>query len=565
MGSWGSRLRSATAALLACSACVGYLEEPERRGDPSLTEQPPTPPSPPLVPEQRRDACKGGAPELAPPRLWRLSDSQYTNAVEDLLPGVRATAVHTPGSSEYAFVNESELLPVSGSLAYQYQAAATAVARQVGSRLTDFLNCGPEPIEEECARSFIDRFASRAFRRPLGDLERTDLMALYRLGRAESFAVGIETVIEAVLQAPDFLYRTEFGGPASTGADRIELTPYELAAELSFLLLDSIPDESLWHSAENGSISDPAVLASEIERLLGLPRVRANLDRIFVAWLGVRRVLQAERDPAIFPDWNADLRQSVLRETELFIDDVLWTSGGGLKELLGSRRAFVDGRVAALYGVDGLNGDEFLPVLLPEQQRAGILTRASVLATLGRPRTTDIVHRGLFVRRLLLCLSDVPPPPPEVVGRVQAETAGMSERQSADYRANDSVCGGCHAGIDPLGIPFEIYDGTGRFRSEDDGQPVRAEADIAFASDASGHVADAVQLSERLAQSQRVSECVAGQMVSYALGRAVTRQDACTLQQVHDQWRVSGQKLVDLFRVIPMSDAFRFRKPGASQ
>jgi hypothetical protein len=299
-----------------------------------------------------------------------------------------------------------------------------------------------------------------------------------------------------------------------------------------------------------------------VERLLGLPRVRANLNRIFVAWLGVRRVLSAERDQAKFPDWDLDLRQRVLHETELFIDDVLWSSGGGLTDFLGSRRAFVDDRVGALYGIGG-GGVNFVPVLLPERERAGILTRASVLAALARPQTTDIVHRGLFVRRVLLCLSDLPPPPPEVVGRVQMETASLTERQTADYRARDPVCSSCHAGIDPLGIPFEIYDGTGRFRSEVDGEPVRAEAAIGFAGDASGSVADAVQLSERLGQSQLVSQCVTKQFTSYALGRALGRGDACALQRIHESWQASGGKLVDLFRVIPKSDAFRLRAPGA--
>jgi hypothetical protein len=483
-----------------------------------------------------------------------------------LLPGVSATPIHTPGSSDYEFVNESELLRVSRPLVFQYQAAASAAARQAGARLSEFLPCDPEPDEEGCALSFIEAFASRAFRRRLAEVERTELVALYRLGRIESFRVGIETVIEAVLQAPDFLYRTQFGDPASVGdGARIELTPFELAAELSFLLLDSIPDESLWLAAEDGTLGDPEVLASEVERLLGLPRVKANLNRIFVAWLGARRVLNADRDPGMFPGWDLDLRQRVLHETELFIDDVLWTSGGSLKDLLGSRRAFVDDRVAALYGLGDSGGADFAPVLLPERQRAGILTRASVLATLGRPLTTDIVHRGLFVRRLLLCLPDVPPPPPDVVGRVQAETASLSERQTADYRALDPVCRGCHAGIDPLGIPFEIYDATGRFRSEADGEGVRAAAAIGFAGDANGVVADAVQLSERLAQSQRVSECVTKQIASYALGRPLAGRDACALQQIHEKWRASGEKLVDLFRAIPQSDAFRFRATGEAR
>ncbi|MGH8309783.1 MAG: DUF1592 domain-containing protein, partial [Steroidobacteraceae bacterium] len=361
------------------------------------------------------------------------------------------------------------------------------------------------------------------------------------------------------LQAPDFLYRTEFGS-AAAGADRIELSPYELASAVSFFLLDSIPDESLWRVANDGSINDARVLSAEVDRLLTLPRVRVNLNRIFLAWLGAGRVITA--DKPVDPTWDVDLRWRVLRETALFIDDVLFAPGGDLNALLTSRRAFVDGRVAELYGVPGVIGADPVPVLLPEAQRAGILTRASLLGALGRPLTTDIVHRGLFVRRVLLCLPDVAPPPAEIVRRIQNETMALPERRTADFRADDPVCSGCHSRIDPFGIPFEIYDTSGRFRTEADGEPVRAAAAIEFSGDADGLVDGAVELSERLAQTPRVSECVTSQLVSYALGRTLSAQDDCTVQRVNDQSQASEQKLLEIFRAIPLTDGFRFRARG---
>src|SRR5262249_33289911 len=153
-----------------------------------------------------------------------------------------------------------------------------------------------------CAQQFIRKFAARAFRRPLVQTDVDDLLAVFHAGRAETFSAGISLVIEAVLQSPSFLYRSEIG--ASKAGQR-PLTSYELASAISFLLLDSIPDDPLWQAAQNGTLDDPAVVAAQVDRLMALPRVHENLSRAMLAWLQTSAVLTSEKDAAKFAGFDA--------------------------------------------------------------------------------------------------------------------------------------------------------------------------------------------------------------------------------------------------------------------
>ena len=533
---------------VALTACAGVIEEPAN-GDSA---------DPADVPVE---TCVDGV-ELAPPaRLWVLTDSQHTNAIRDLLgPDVEVPEVRTPGVTSTQFVHEAGLHRVSAPLLSQYQAAAEAVAVWSLDRVDAIAPCDAGS-EVACGERFVADFAARAFRRPLGADERAELLAIYDLGATEGHAVGVALVIEAVLQAPDFLYRTELGEPSVSG-EIVELTPYELASSLSFLLLDSIPDAPLWQAARDGSLSEPGALAEHATRLLELPRARAHVEDALVTWIGVERVMTLEKDPAMFPMLDDALRASMIDETRRFIRDVLWERDGSLAELLSSSRTYVDGPLAELYGVDAPAGGAGFIELDPTE-RAGLLTQASVLATLSGPTKTSIVHRGLFVNRLLLCLPEIAPPPPDLIDGVAAETDGLSERELADYRASNTTCAGCHAMIDPPGIALEHYDPIGRWRTDADGAPVDATARVAIGGTPAREITGAVELARALAESDEVTACVAEQIVQYAFGRALGREAMCSRADVIERFEASDRDVVEIFRAIPATTAFRTRRREA--
>ena len=494
-------------------------------------------------------AC--GHDSVAPARIWRLSDSQHANAIRDLLGLQAVTEVKTPGTAEDSFVNESELLTVTGPMASQYEAAASDAAASALESIGSLVPCDPASGDEACAREFIDAFVPRAYRRPIDDEEREAFVSLYHHGAEEDFATGIGTVIEATLQAPSFLYRTEIGADDAVGPT-VMLDAYELASAIGFLLLDSVPDDELWARAEDGTITDPEVLEAEVERLLATPRVQDNLVRIFAVWLGTPKAAGMSKAAEMFPEFELALAEDMAREAEEFLRHLLPTAT--VADLLTSRTTFVNERLASVYGIDAVTGEGFVQVELPAQERSGILTQPAMMSILAAPEETSVVHRGLLVQKLLLCTEL--PAPPAGVDLDDPDFEGMSQRELAELRASEEACRACHSVIDPLGLTFEHYDAIGRYRTDIDGAPVDASAEVAGI----GAVNDAVELMNVLVDDPRVSACVSRNLVTYALGRRLGATDACELENIQAQVDAADGSLIEPIRAVALSEALRLRK-----
>jgi hypothetical protein len=413
-------------------------------------------------------------------------------------------------------------------------------------------------VDAACAQSFIERLASRAYRRPLDQTDRAALAKLYAVGAQTSTADGVRLVIEGVLQSPSFLYRTELGSNAAPGKP-VVLTPYELASALSFFLLNSIPDEALWAAAQNGSLGTDAGFTRELTRLMGDPRVRANLGKVFLKWMGLGGGVSTELPSDQYPEYDDNLKASLAEEATRFFDDLL-ANGGSISDLLTSKKTFVDQRLAALYGVAYPGGTGFVPVTLPADQRSGILTQAGRIVTKSYGQV--VVHRGKSIKVGLLC-GVIPAPPPGINTMIPPSEANLSNRQLAMMRMADSVCGPCHSQMDPLGLAFENYDALGRYSAKDaQGNPVDASATIA-GTDVDGTVKNAVDLGQRLVGSADMRVCLETNMQAYALGRDVpSTADQCEQQNIDQQVKASGGKLLDMMRAIAAAPGFRTRVGG---
>ena len=489
------------------------------------------------------------------PRIWRLSDEQYANVVKDLLPGAAPPAVTTPGRAAGEFVNMAERLPVTGAFASSLRTSVKAVAGAAVADLPTLLACQAGATEAACAEAFIDRFAPRAFRRPLGAIERQGLVALYGSGAATSQVDGIRLVLEAVLQSPSFLYRTELGTSRTPGT-ATPLTPYELATALSFLVIDSIPDAPLWAAAQDGSLAQKAVLTQHTQRLLATPRAHENVARIFLKWLGLGAGVVTELNTTAFPEYDEQLRTSMLEESTRFLRSLL-DQGGTLNDLVTSRKTFVDSRLAALYGVPYTGSGDFVEATLPEE-RAGILTQAGVLVSKSRGHA--IVIRGKFVRRDLFC-QNVPSPPPSI--NIQMFSGGnLTEREQATARTSDPVCGACHKMMDPIGISFQKFDAMARYKPQNpDGSAVDSAGSLDD-TDVDGAIDSPAQLAVKLGQSNEARLCLSKEMVTYALGRELGTADECEQQRVAAEVQAAGGHLTDLIAAIAAGPTFGVRTGG---
>ena len=499
--------------------------------------------------------CRQDA-SLAPARVWRITDEQYVNAVRQVF-GVTMPSEITQASVDSAdFTNFSELTIANANTVAAYETAARLAAQQaVTSHLGTFLPCGSAPTDA-CVNTFIRNRIARAFARPLTDAEAQTLMGVYKAGAVDSPAVGARLVIEAALQAPSFIYRTELGPPRAGGpVGKVPLTPHEISSALSFALLDSVPDDSLWQHAEDGSIATANGLAAEVDRLLSLPDVQANLSAKAGYWLGVEKLRRTEKDLSVFPEFTTDLKNSLYLSAQMFVQDIM--AHGKVTDLLSSKRVYANAAMAKVYGIQGVTGNQLVPVDLQATERSsGILSQPAVLAAFTRPTRGDPVHRGLFIYYAMVCGGDIPPPPPGALDKAATFPKDSTERQLAGYRAADSVCKSCHGRFDPLGLSTERYDPLGRYAETNAMGPVDSSSTIAgLGADLDGPIGGLPDLVGRLQTGRRVSDCASTNLAVFVLGRDVKTDDSCALQDVKDQFAKTGA-FADFFRALMTSPAF---------
>jgi hypothetical protein len=515
---------------------------------------------PPVVNPATGKPCE--TTSFTPARVWRLSDEQYSNAVNDLL-GIRPPDLSTTGRDKSQFVDFAERFHIDAALTADLRTSVETVARQAVADLPKLTGCPTSQSADACADAFIDRFAGRAFRRPLQGTEKQELKAAYAAGAVDGPAEGIRQVLAAVLQAPSFLYRTELGRQErADSSGRIELAPHELASSLSFLLLHSIPDMELQAAANatgDQSILNSDVFRRQVERLLALPRVQDNLTRVMLKWVGLGDGINVDMDQAT-AELTPELKAGLEEEVRLFFRSLL-TKGGTLADVLTSNKGFVDGRLAALYGVQAPAGTGFAEVTFPASERSGILTQAAILArySVHRPE----IFRGKYIRDELLC-GEIPSPPNDpAIDMENAASANLSEREQAERRLAHPTCGGCHRFMDPIGFGLSKYDALARYRPTAGGKAVDDSGEIIEGGDADGKFANGAELARRLAGSKKVRSCITEKVFQYALGRLYEPQiDSCELSRIDAHLEQNGNRLSQLVAGVIYSSAFRYRTGG---
>ena len=127
--------------------------------------------------------------------------------------------------------------------------------------------------------------------------------------RTKNFNSGASMVLEAMLQSPHFLFRIE-------RADDEHATQYAIASRLAYFLWDTMPDDELLHSAENGKLATAEqVEAAGADCMLNDARARSALDEFLAQWMRFDRVLEATRDRRQFREFNADVAAAMVEET----------------------------------------------------------------------------------------------------------------------------------------------------------------------------------------------------------------------------------------------------------
>jgi hypothetical protein len=481
--------------------------------------------------------------------LRRLTHSQYNNTVRDLLGDqTRPADQFSPEDFLHGFKNQSAAQDISPILAEAYNLAAEKLARNAfagGEDQNHLIPCQPRSAADTgCAEAFVRGFGTKAFRRPVTDIEakRYSSLLLKEAARSGQFLRGAQLVVEAMLQSPKFLFRLESPG-------------YKAAANLSYFLWDTMPDAELFRAAASGDLASEAGVRRQAVRMLRDPRAHEALDEFTSQWFRFDQVLNTVKDRNLYPQFNLQLAANMTEETRRLVSGLVW-GDKNFMDLFRAGYAFVNSDLASLYGLPA-PPNEFDKVMFPaDSQRSGVLGQAAFLAMTSKPGETSPTVRGLFVRDQFLC-QQVPDPPPGINSTLPPVTIDkpQTNRQRLQEHVTNSTCAGCHSLMDPIGFGFEKFDAIGQLHEKQTvlvmpahgdrkSRLVRLSLDIDPSASVSGipnsNFSSPKELGRILADSPICQECMVKQLFRYTFGRRETSADNPLIRKGLNAFRDSG-------------------------
>jgi hypothetical protein len=568
-----SRVFAAVALLLlGCTGAVGGMGstpgsepggQPPGRG-PGMSLPPPAP----VNPAETTNLAGQQA-------LRRLTLLEYSNTIRDLLgekmPPTRAAGFSVDIASAAGFVTGAKI--TSSVDAKQFVDASDRLATAAAARLADLLpaGCAPAPAaaaaEDDCARKFIKQFGLRAYRRPVTQQEETELFDFYRALRgpeiAASFPDAIKELIAGFIQAPAFLYRWELAEAPIKDGPLYRLNSWEIASRLSYFLWATMPDGALFTAAENGELQNLDRIAQEARRMLQDPKAKDGVRDFHLQWLDVEGLTDMQKDP-VFASYSPEAAQAMLDETAALASSVLLgpKANGKLTDLFSSPASFIDGRLAKIYGAGTVTGDGLQPAMLNPDQRAGILTHGSFLASHADADASHPVKRGVDVIRNVLCL-DLPDPSGLEIPDLPEPKPGQTTRERYAVHAQ-GFCASCHDRIDGVGFAFENYDAIGGFRVTEQGKPVDSSGKVSLPS---GEITfgKGIDFIKALASTPELRECVTRQWLRYLLRRPEVPEEAGSIKSLADAFQASDWDVRELLVAVTRTRAFTHRKPGEGE
>ncbi|HLG56417.1 MAG TPA: DUF1592 domain-containing protein [Vicinamibacterales bacterium] len=411
-----------------------------------------------------------------------------------------------------------------------------------------------------CATKILSTIARRAYRRQVTSDDVETLLGFYQRARSEgSFDAGIRAALERLLVSPDFLFRIEADPAGVAPGAAYRLSDVELASRLSFFLWSSIPDDELLDLATRGQLRDAGVLDRQVRRMLADPRARAALvDNFFGQWLQTRNVWLLTPDANTkFPWFDDNLRTAFVRETELFLDDQL-KADRGIAELLTADSTFLNEQLARHYGISGVHGSHFRRVTLADENRWGLLGKASVLAVTSYPTRTSPTIRGKWLLENILAVP-VPPPPPNANTNLDESKAGKaaSVREMLEQHRANPVCASCHARMDPIGFSLENFDAVGQWRTTDGEAAIDATGVLLDGTRVDGPAALRRAL---LAQKEQFVRTVTGKLLTYAIGRQMESFDAPAIRSIVRTAAADDYRWSSAILAIVKSTPFQMRR-----
>lgn len=458
----------------------------------------------------------------------------------------------------------------------------------------------------EYATEVLDRFASKAFRRPVSEATLSRLVELaeetYSLD-GKTFEQGIAQAIVAILASPKFLFHLEVAQPIDEEGIIARIDEHSLAARLSFAIWRSIPDAELTALAAEGMLRSN--FAAQVNRMIADPKSESFVEGFSQQWLGTNAITdiainsaaimaleavesdeQAAADPppslargrGFGPggrgafgfrrgrrefdgkELTPDVRTAMKKEVEATFAFVMRENRSVL-EFLDSDYVFVNSDLAKLYELPDVEGSQIRKVDLPEDcPRGGVLTMGSVLTVTSNPTRTSPVKRGKWILENILGAPSAPAPPniPALEETIaEAGDRKLTQREAIEIHRADPLCASCHARMDPLGLALENFNGFGRYRTHENQQPIEPTGELS-----TGEKFDGIRDLKQALIAQHKMEfyrTLAEKLLTYMLGRGMEYYDILTIDSIAQRLDESDGRFSELLMGVLESSPFHHR------
>ena len=500
--------------------------------------------------------------------MRRLTQEEYRNSIADIF----GKEIEVRGAFEPTIriaglqATSTAVLSVTPVGFESFTNMADSIAVQVTSeKYRAKLPCTPKSAkapDDACTGQVLSHYGRLLFRRPLTSDELKSAVKLSN-GLAKSsndFYAGLRYGLASLIQAPDFIFRMETAAPA--GDKQYALEPYSRATRLSYLMWNSSPDEELLKAAEAGDLNTAAGLDKQVNRLMASPRLETGMRAFFNDMLELDTFDTVSKDSILYPKWSSNIAASAKEETLRTAIDLALRSNGDMRDLMTTRKTFLNRALAADYQLPfGFKGDWMPYEFSADSGRSGVLTQVSMLAMFSHPGRSSPTKRGVALMDIFLC-EPTPAPPANVDFSVVNDVSGALKtvRERLTAHATNSTCASCHNHSDPIGLSLEHFDTIGGHRTMENGKAIDVSASIQ-----NKPFVGAEGLGKFLHDNPKYTSCIARKAYAYSRGENSEDVPASAFKAANKAFSDSGFRMRALLKaMVEDKDYFNAPPPETS-
>jgi hypothetical protein len=493
---------------------------------------------------------------------------QYDTVVNDLL-GVTALTANSnqPPSALLADDSSGPLTDIAWN---GYLNAAQDIAVQVmatAANKAKYITCDPTAAGTAgttCLQNTITTFGRKIFRRPVTSAEVTSLMRLTSLTQTHTGNDTAESILYAFLASPSFIALPELGTTKDTATGALQLTSNEVATRLSFLIWNSVPDDTLNTEADNNRLTTAAQIRAQALRMLQSPKASAVASTFHRAYAQIMNGSHwTNNNVHSIGNYTSATYNDAMAELDAFFADVV-VSGGTFNDLFNSPNGFVTKNTAPIYGVTS-TATTPTKMALDATKRPGFLSRVGFLSTFAHDTTSSPILRGAFITQVALAIP-VGAPDPKFLNMTPPVANYTTQRQAIDALTMGAPCNSCHTTmVNPPGYVMERFSAVGAWQDTDPlGGAINSTADVILSTVpmVTKTLSSPAELMAEIGKAPNAQRNYAEKFVSFATGRSPNQNDTCTVDTLSTNMATPTYTVASMMADYTQADSFRVRTQG---